>query len=152
MIIRIFRIDLFVSLLISTQQIKERVTSALVINYSRRKSQGRMKGGIGYLACIVIRLLTLLLNQNDVRSSFFIIIFFCRLNLPSNELLRNFYDIFDITRCTKSRAEKILLSSEKKILFIYIFLFVFSGTFIFYYFSCVLSIFTKLRRFDGLIY
>lgn len=72
--------------------------------------------------------------------------------MPSNELLRNFYDIFDITRCTKSRAEKILLSSEKKILFIYIFLFVFSGTFIFYYFSCVLSIFTKLRRFDGLIY
>lgn len=73
MIIRIFRIDLFVSLLISTRQIKERVTSALVINYSRRKSQGRMKGGIGYLARIVIRLLTLLLNQNDVRwiSSFF---------------------------------------------------------------------------------
>lgn len=72
MIIRIFRIDLFVSLLISTRQIKERVTSALVINYSRRKSQGRMKGGIGYLACIVIRLLTLLLNQNDVRYHLFL--------------------------------------------------------------------------------
>lgn len=49
------------------------------------------------------------------------IIFFCRLNLPSNELLRNFYDIFDITRCTKSRAEKILLSSEKKnLIYLYI--------------------------------
>lgn len=51
MIICIFRIDLFVSLLISTRQIKERVTSARVINYSQRKR--RMKGGIGSLACII---------------------------------------------------------------------------------------------------
>lgn len=121
MIIRIFRIDLFVSLLISTRQIKERVTSALVINYSRRKSQGRMKGGIGYLACIVIRLLTLLLNQNDVRSSFFIIIFFCRLNLPSNELLRNFW--YHALYQIEGRENFIVEWKKKSYLFIYFYSF-----------------------------
>lgn len=61
--------------------------------------------------------------------------------------------IFLISRVAPNRGQrKFYCRVKKKILFIYIFLFVFSGTFIFYYFCCVLSIFTKLHRFDGLIY
>lgn len=78
MIICIFRIDLFVSLLISTRQIKERVTSTQVINYSRgqRKSQRRMKRRKRgrRISRVLLRLLTLLLPLikivNDVRLIF----------------------------------------------------------------------------------
>lgn len=114
MIICIFRIDLFVSLLISTRQIKERVTSTQVINYNRgqRKSQRRMKRRKRdrRISRALLRLLTLLLPLikivNDVRLIFSPIMNKCMYFFRNfagsiicprmtSGVLRNFYDIFD---------------------------------------------------------